>query len=85
MSADLPEAALCKHTDLKADDLRKARNLRFAKGDSSAKIAIDRLSEAGARARDPEAILVLPRTRGDCFSVSTLLRNLSQVDESVVE
>ena len=58
----------------------------FAKGDSSAKHAIDRMSGAGAWARDPDSILVLtPHEEPDCFTVSTVLRNLPQVDEFVVE
>ncbi|HOH39812.1 MAG TPA: AAA family ATPase [Verrucomicrobiota bacterium] len=58
----------------------------FAKGDSSAKNAIDRMSGAGAWARDPDSILVLtPHEEPDCFTVSTVLRNLPQVDEFVVE
>jgi hypothetical protein len=58
----------------------------FAKGDSSAKSAIDRMSGAGAWARDPDSILVLtPHEEPDCFTVSTVLRNLPQVDEFVVQ
>jgi hypothetical protein len=58
----------------------------FAKGDSSAKSAIDRMSGAGAWARDPDSILVLtPHEEPDCFTVSTVLRNLPQVEEFVVE
>lgn len=58
----------------------------FAKGDSSAKHAIDRMSGAGAWARDPDSILVLtPHEEPECFTVSTVLRNLPQVDEFVVE
>jgi hypothetical protein len=57
----------------------------FAKGDSSAKNAIDRMSGAGAWARDPDSILVLtPHEEPDCFTVSPVLRNLPQVDEFVV-
>jgi hypothetical protein len=58
----------------------------FAKGDSTAKSAIDRMSGAGAWARDPDSILVLtPHEEPDCFTVSTVLRNLPQVDEFVVQ
>jgi hypothetical protein len=58
----------------------------FAKGDSSAKSAIDRMSGAGAWARDPDSILVLtPHEEADCFTVSTVLRNLPQVEEFVVQ
>jgi hypothetical protein len=57
----------------------------FAKGDSSAKNAIDRMSGAGAWARDPDSILVLtPHEEPNCFTVSPVLRNLPQVDEFVV-
>jgi hypothetical protein len=57
----------------------------FAKGDSTAKSAIDRMSGAGAWARDPDSILVLtPHEEEDCFTVSTILRNLPQMDEFVV-
>ncbi len=57
----------------------------FAKGDSSAKNAIDRMSGAGAWARDPDSILVLtPHEEPDCFTVTSVLRNLPQVDEFVV-
>jgi hypothetical protein len=58
----------------------------FAKGDSSGKNAIDRMSGAGAWARDPDSILVLtPHEEPGCFTVSPVLRNLPQVDEFVVE
>jgi hypothetical protein len=58
----------------------------FAKGDSTGKSAIDRMSGAGAWARDPDSILVLtPHEEADCFTVSTILRNLPQVDEFVVQ
>jgi hypothetical protein len=57
----------------------------FAKGDSTAKNAIDRMSGAGAWARDPDSILVLtPHEEPDCFTVSTVLRNLPQVEDFVV-
>jgi hypothetical protein len=57
----------------------------FAKGDSSAKNAIDRMSGAGAWARDPDSILVLtPHEEPECFTVSTILRNLPAMDDFVV-
>ena len=57
----------------------------FAKGDSTGKNAIDRMSGAGAWARDPDSILVMtPHEEPDCFTVSTILRNLPRVDEFVV-
>ena len=58
----------------------------FAKGDSTVKNAVDRMSGAGAWARDPDSILVLtPHEEPDCFTVSPVLRNLPQVDEFVVQ
>lgn len=57
----------------------------FAKGDSTAKSAIDRMSGAGAWARDPDSILVLtPHEEADSFTVSPVLRNLPRLDEFVV-
>jgi hypothetical protein len=57
----------------------------FAKGDSAAKNAIDRMSGAGAWARDPDSILTLtPHEEADCFTVSPVLRNLPRLDEFVV-
>lgn len=57
----------------------------FAKGDSSAKSAIDRMSGAGAWARDPDAILVVtPHEEENCFTVSSILRNMAQVDDFVL-
>lgn len=57
----------------------------FAKGDSTAKSAMDRMSGAGAWARDPDSIVVLtPHEEENCFTVSTILRNLPQVPEFVV-
>jgi hypothetical protein len=57
----------------------------FAKGDSTAKNAMDRMSGAGAWARDPDSILVLtPHEEPDCFTVTSILRNLPQVPEFVV-
>jgi hypothetical protein len=57
----------------------------FAKGDSTAKNAMDRMSGAGAWARDPDSIMVLtPHEEPDCFTVTSILRNLPQVPEFVV-
>jgi hypothetical protein len=57
----------------------------FAKGDSTAKLAIDRMSGAGAWARDPDSIMILtPHEEPDCFTVTSILRNLPQVPEFVV-
>ncbi len=57
----------------------------FAKGDSTAKSAMDRMSGAGAWARDPDSIVVLtPHEEQDCFTVTSILRNLPQQPEFVV-
>jgi hypothetical protein len=57
----------------------------FAKGDSTAKSAMDRMSGAGAWARDPDSIMVLtPHEEPDCFTVTSILRNLPQLPEFVV-
>ena len=57
----------------------------FAKGDSTAKNAMDRMSGAGAWARDPDSIVILtPHEEENCFTVSTIVRNLPQVPEFVV-
>jgi hypothetical protein len=57
----------------------------FAKGDSTAKSAMDRMSGAGAWARDPDTIIVLtPHEEPDHFTVTSILRNLPQLPEFVV-
>jgi hypothetical protein len=57
----------------------------FAKGDSTSKNAMDRMSGAGAWARDPDSIMVLtPHEEPDCFTVTSILRNLPQLPEFVV-
>lgn len=57
----------------------------FAKGDSTAKSAMDRMSGAGAWSRDPDSIVVLtPHEEPDCFTVTSILRNLPQLPEFVV-
>jgi len=57
----------------------------FAKGDSTAKNAMDRMSGAGAWARDPDSIVVLtPHEEPDCFTVTSILRNLPQLPEFVL-
>jgi hypothetical protein len=57
----------------------------FAKGDSTAKNAMDRMSGAGAWARDPDTIVVLtPHEEPDHFTVTSILRNLPQLPEFVV-
>jgi len=58
----------------------------FAKGDSTVKSAMDRMSGAGAWARDPDSIVVLtPHEEENCFTVTSILRNLPQLPEFVVE
>jgi hypothetical protein len=57
----------------------------FAKGDSTAKNAMDRMSGAGAWVRDPDSIMILtPHEEPDCFTVTSILRNLPQLPEFVV-
>jgi len=57
----------------------------FAKGDSTAKSAMDRMSGAGSWVRDPDSIMVLtPHEEPDCFTVTSILRNLPQLPEFVV-
>jgi hypothetical protein len=57
----------------------------FAKGDSTAKNALDRMSGAGAWARDPDSIMILtPHEEDGCFTVTSILRNLPQLPEFVV-
>ncbi len=58
----------------------------FAKGDSTCKQAMDRMSGAGAWARDPDSLLVLtPHEEPGCFTVTSILRNLPQLPEFVVQ
>ena len=46
---------------------------------------MDRMSGAGAWARDPDSIIVLtPHEEQDCFTVTSILRNLPQQPEFVV-
>lgn len=48
----------------------------FAKGNAAGKESRDRVSGAGAWARDPDALLTLtPHEQEDCFSVEFVLRN----------
>ena len=58
----------------------------FAKGDSTAKSAIDRASGAGVWARDPDSLVTLtPHEEDRCFSVNLTLRNLPMAPEFVLE
>jgi hypothetical protein len=57
----------------------------FAKGDSANKEAADRMSGAGAWVRDPDSIMVMtPHEEPDCFTVTSILRNLPRLPEFVV-
>ncbi|MGZ5567531.1 MAG: AAA family ATPase [Limisphaerales bacterium] len=57
----------------------------FAKGDSTNKSAMDRMSGAGAWARDPDSNVVLtPHEEENCFTVTSILRNLPQLPEFVL-
>jgi len=57
----------------------------FAKGNASGKYAIDRMSGAGAWARDPDTIITMtPHKEEDCFTVEFILRNQSPVESFVV-
>ena len=57
----------------------------FAKGDSTAKSAMDRMSGAGVWVRDPDTVIVLtPHEEPDHFTVTSILRNLPQLPEFVV-
>jgi hypothetical protein len=57
----------------------------FAKGDSTAKEAGDRMSGAGAWVRDPDSIMVLtPHEEADAYTVTSILRNLPRLEEFVV-
>lgn len=58
----------------------------FAKGDPTVKDPIDRMSGAGAWARDPDTILVLtPHEERDCYTVNSIVRNMRAIGEFVVE
>jgi hypothetical protein len=57
----------------------------FAKGDSTAKAAIDRMSGAGAWARDPDSLVSLtPHEEEDCYTVNMTLRHLPRQPEFVL-
>lgn len=58
----------------------------FAKGNSAAKEAIDRISGSGVFARDPDTILTFtPHEQPNCFTVEATLRNLPQLEPFVVQ
>jgi hypothetical protein len=57
----------------------------FAKGDSTAKNPVDRMSGAGVWARDADSLVVMTQhEEDDCFTVNMTVRNLPRVDDFVV-
>lgn len=57
----------------------------FAKGNASAKEAIDRASGSGVWARDPDALLMMtPHEQEDCMVLESSLRNFKPVDPFVI-
>jgi hypothetical protein len=58
-----------------------AYGAHFAKGNSSSKNAIDRISGSGVHARDPDAILTAtPHSTEECFTIDATLRSFPRVD-----
>lgn len=65
-----------------------AFSAHFAKGNSTAKAAIDRISGSGVFARYPDAIFVINEfTKGPMqqYSVETILRNFPEIDPFALE
>lgn len=57
----------------------------FAKGNASAKEAIDRISGSGVFARDPDSLLIFTKHEtDDAFTVEPILRNFAPVDAFAV-
>lgn len=57
----------------------------FAKGNASAKEAIDRISGSGVFARDPDSLLIFTKhDEPDAFTVDPILRNFAPVEPFVV-
>ncbi len=57
----------------------------FAKGNASAKEAIDRISGSGVFARDPDSLLIFTQHEtNDAFTVEPILRNFAPVDPFTV-
>jgi hypothetical protein len=57
----------------------------FAKGNASAKEAIDRISGSGVFARDPDSLLIFTKHEtDDAFTVEPILRNFAPVDPFAV-
>jgi hypothetical protein len=62
-----------------------AYGAHFAKGNASAKEAIDRVSGSGVFARDPDSIITFTKhEEPDCFTVEAILRNLPPIPAFVV-
>jgi AAA domain/DnaB-like helicase N terminal domain len=58
-----------------------AYGAHFAKGNSSSKNAIDRISGSGVHARDPDAILTAtPHNTEGCFTIDATLRSFARVE-----
>jgi hypothetical protein len=57
----------------------------FAKGNASAKEAIDRISSSGVFARDPDSLLIFTQhEEKDAFAIEPILRNFAPVEPFVV-
>lgn len=57
----------------------------FAKGNASAKEAIDRISGSGVFARDPDSLLIFTKhDEPDAFTVDPILRNFAPIEPFVV-
>ncbi len=62
-----------------------AYGCHFAKGNSSAKEAIDRISGSGVFARDPDSLLIFTKhEEQDAFTIEPILRNFAPIDPFVV-
>src|SRR6201987_1001690 len=58
----------------------------FAKGDSTAKVAIDRMAGSGVFGRDPDSLFIMtPHEKNGCFVVESILRNHQPLEPFVVE
>jgi AAA domain len=59
----------------------------FAKGDSSGKAQIDRISGSGVIARDPDSILTLSKFQNadNCYTFEATLRNMASPEPVVLE
>jgi len=58
----------------------------FAKGDSTTKVAIDRMAGSGVFGRDPDSLFIMtPHEKTGCFVVESILRNHQPLEPFVVE